>query len=392
MRDHDGDEEDEDGDHPENIYFRELAVRLIPPGERVSPLRTLQVVDLVEHARRVFAKSAIDPLERLQNTEAAMKRMADEREEKKKRREEEKRRRAAAAEAEEKRDEEEKREEGGEASNGKGGNGGDAEAAKGSGAGAKGEGAKSPRDEDSAAEKAHAAATAALIAVVWTQLQWFDHLEDARQFVLKCQPFEFESMGVNGEAPGPDGQLAEGATPYCEDFYCVSGGSTRKLRIRHFKPAQDTRRSEGKNKRLTERLRKVQQTRKVQKPWLVEQGGALFERLPPRELKDAPGKYYIAVDSETAEKVLSEGYRAVKRTSVPCAGTPAEALAAFNKRTDSQAAGTKPVVLTVKDVPTGCDIVAHRTSGFRIRTNFLPPECFSRKQRVGGPEAVAPQG
>jgi len=320
----------------------------------------------------------------------------------------------------------------------------------------------------------------------WEPVQWFDDQDAALQFVLQCQPFDYQPDGVDwpiqvgmrvfvkdlsseigrqlngrgGEvkeflpATGKyqvliDGEeeikeakekknkneeekkeekkelkslrlenlspevksreeaftLAKQMDPIPDEFVATAADFHRRLRVRHV-PQEQVKVRKG--------LKIKQQARtKPQKPWCVEQSGDLFERVGEnfRSLKEIGSKFYIAVDgNEVFEKVLAEGFRVTKRTSIPCSSTPQDAMAAIKRHSDNVT--SRVVVLTVIDLPLGQDgkpvnVIARRSPqwkpkkdrtsmndarptpaeqeqyGYLIQTNYIPANCFS-KRKIGG--------
>jgi len=165
----------------------------------------------------------------------------------------------------------------------------------------------------------------------------------------------------------------------------------------------------------------TQSTGTEPKRWLVEAAGTLFEVQPSlRPLKEVSQRFYIAVPIELEKKILNDGFHVKRRLSIPCSGSPQQALAAFAKneqrekkakegdaRQNEEAAtgraaveealqktrqrqevealsqGTKAIVLAVTILPEmKIDVVAHRDGGFQIKSQSLPGSCFQRAKRT----------
>lgn len=249
----------------------------------------------------------------------------------------------------------------------------------------------------------------------WQAVQWFDDQYSALQFVLQCQPFDYQPDGVDWpEVKSREEALtvAQQLDPIPDEFVSTAVDFHRRLRIRHV--PQEQPKSKGGMK---SRHRSQQARSRPQKPWVVEQSGDLFERFATnlRSLKEPGTKYYIAVDgNEVFEKVLAEGFRVTKRTSIPCCSTPQDALAAMKRHQDN-VPNPRAVVLTVIDLPLGKDgkpvnVIAKRATqwkpkkdrvnandprpmpaeqephGYLIQTNHIPANCFS-KRKIGGTDA-----
>mmetsp|Transcript_14897 Transcript_14897/g.44951 ORF Transcript_14897/g.44951 Transcript_14897/m.44951 type:complete len:210 (-) Transcript_14897:52-681(-) len=207
--------------------------------------------------------------------------------------------------------------------------------------------------------------------------------------------------------------------PVPTEFVSAATDFKRRLRVRHVPvqerlPAQDafpfgSRGSSRERRSLLSKRTSLslppdsaRKSTKEPKPWLVEAAGALFDR--PGSLRGlracAPRlpRYFIAVAPDLERRVLVEGFRVRKRCSIPCSGTPKEALDAFGRqqqaegarseqRATGRAQGVRASVLAV-NLPPEIDVVAHREGGFLIRCKELPPSCFSRVKRMAGGEAA----
>lgn len=455
-----------------NEIIQQIAVRLTPPGERISPLKDKSVDTLVAHVRSIFEENGVDPAERLAHVEEAVRRQQraeqrrrKEREEKKRKEQEKAEKEAAAAAAASPKPPEE-------------------EAPKKTAkvatvgfdtSGMVNEGrAEKPKDEKSSRPEAPDETN-----MDWQVVQWFDDQDAALQFVLQCQPFDYQPDGVDWpevmvnfedgmfkaqqfwagdkeksradaisewdshkktakagqwdtvEVEGKEVKqkrdqvvsisvksreeavaLAKQIDPIPHEFVSTAADFHRRLRIRHVPQEQPKQR-----KGIQARLRTQQARTRPQKPWCVEQSGDLFERFATnlRSLKEPGSKFYIAVDgNEVFEKVLAEGFRVTKRTSIPCCSTPQDALAAMKRHSDN-VPNPRAVVLTVIDLPLGKDgkpvnVIARRPPqwkpkkdrasmedarptpaeqephGYLIQTNYLPANCFS-KRKIGGTDA-----
>jgi len=163
----------------------------------------------------------------------------------------------------------------------------------------------------------------------------------------------------------------------------------------------------------------TQSTGTEPKRWLVEAAGTLFEVQPSlRPLKEVSQRFYIAVPIELEKKILNDGFHVKRRLSIPCSGSPQQALAAFAKNeqrekkakegdarqneegatglqeealqktrqrqeVEALSQGTKAIVLAVTILPEmKIDVVAHRDGGFQIKSQSLPGSCFQRAKRT----------
>eukprot|EP00747_Dinoflagellata_sp_TGD_P187367 gnl/TRDRNA2_/TRDRNA2_44978_c0_seq2.p1 gnl/TRDRNA2_/TRDRNA2_44978_c0~~gnl/TRDRNA2_/TRDRNA2_44978_c0_seq2.p1 ORF type:complete len:469 (-),score=93.08 gnl/TRDRNA2_/TRDRNA2_44978_c0_seq2:38-1444(-) len=240
--------------------------------------------------------------------------------------------------------------------------------------------------------------------VKWREMSAFKTRGEALQFVLECQPFDYQPVFASGESMPKfdssremvtwiDGQAEEQPS----HFDIVSGPDfKRRLRIRkreeekhhHHHTHELQKRYSFRVKQVAHKSRDGDRHR-IRKPWLVESTGPLFET--PASLRDllpsAVGtKYFIAVDPDIAQKILTEGYKAKQRVSIPCCSTPADAVAAYaGVEQRSGRSDMRNVVLAIT-VPPNVDVTAHKkvASGFQIRTSELPPSCFRRNKTCGG--------
>jgi len=203
----------------------------------------------------------------------------------------------------------------------------------------------------------------------WVAGRCFDSRDEAEEFVLHCQPFDFEA--------GSDGTFA------------ASGGRScpRRWRIR-------------------------ERTRGFEEPyWAVEWCGNLFEReqsessafarartaitvgVSESSCGTAPEPLYIGVPEANVARVLAEGYRVRLRRGVPCASTAEAAIAAAGSSATStvhdkpsvgaatasdSANSDAPAVaaLRVVRLPQGVDLVRRPGGGFLLTTGFLPGSCL----------------
>eukprot|EP00397_Hematodinium_sp_SG-2012_P036149 GEMP01038990.1.p1 GENE.GEMP01038990.1~~GEMP01038990.1.p1 ORF type:complete len:352 (+),score=75.33 GEMP01038990.1:103-1158(+) len=235
-----------------------------------------------------------------------------------------------------------------------------------------------------------AEATAAADEVDWVIVQWFETAADAVDFVRKCQPFDYEReceevSDAGEETREPEQVYAGNGIVYlCTSKDYVS----RRLRVRYAPPrAQDKRSSV---RRMAERIRKVSgraSDGQGNRAWVVERAGNLFNSnehaLRNHPVEGRSGMYYIAVPAELSDKILSEGYHATLRTSIPCAASIHEAMRLTKSCGDkSGVLCTRHVCLTVVSVPKDVLIIAHKSNpgAFLLKTRFLPPECFSKRK------------
>jgi hypothetical protein len=391
-----------------NEIIQQIAVRLTSAGERISPLKEKPVDDLVSHVRSIFEESGVDPAERLALVEEAVRRQMraeqrrrKEREEKKQREKEKAEKEAAAAAAASPKPPEEEAPK---------------KSAKVATVGFETSGmVNETRSEKQKDEKSSRNTEALDENMDWQAVQWFDDQDAALQFVLQCQPFDYQPDGVDWPEVKSREEamtLAKQMDPIPSEFVSTAADFHRRLRIRHVPQEQPKVR-----KVMQSRLRSQQARTRPQKPWCVEQSGDLFERFATnlRSLKEPGSKFYIAVDgNEVFEKVLTEGFRVTKRTSIPCCSTPQDALAAMKRHSDN-VPNPRAVVLTVIDLPLGKDgkpvnVIARRppqwkprkdraamddprptpseqeAHGYLIQTNYIPANCFS-KRKIGGTDA-----
>lgn len=258
--------------------------------------------------------------------------------------------------------------------------------------------------------------------LTWTELEGFKTREEALQFIMECQPFDYmpENVVSRGDAlPRFENcreahAFVKGLLPPPSEFMSTTKDFKRRLRIRRVDPEQT---AEDAEKRLVPTQRPAAggaglrgrrgsflrsaatyQTaarppptarRKEHKEWRVEASGQLFER--PTKLREdaviAGARYYVAVASSVERRVLSEGFRVRRRTSIPCSATPQDAVRAFEgddkPRASGLSLGRPSVSVLAVQVPAGVDVVPHRKGGFVIRVQELPASCF-RRQRAAG--------
>mmetsp|Transcript_52190 Transcript_52190/g.93613 ORF Transcript_52190/g.93613 Transcript_52190/m.93613 type:complete len:418 (-) Transcript_52190:91-1344(-) len=274
----------------------------------------------------------------------------------------------------------------------------------------------------------------------WSEVQVFRTQFDAIRFIIECQPFDYRPAGAQYD-DFPRFQSSRDALAYVmqlqpspEEFVSQEAIFQRRLRVRKAAPGETKeevaaklaikkhRSLTGRGKQATGKSLGVQSTGTEPKRWLVEAAGSLFE-VPTslRPLKEVSQRFYIAVPIDLEKKVLSEGFRVSRRLSIPCSGTPQQALAAFlrneqreKKEKESQARqkkedeglgegfaesaavvargrrtvealdqGTKGTVLAVTITPEmKIDVVAHRDGGFQIKCQSLPGSCFQRAKRT----------
>lgn len=255
-------------------------------------------------------------------------------------------------------------------------------------------------------------------ALTWTELEGFKTREEALQFIMECQPFDYmpESIVSKGD-PLPRFEncreahaFVKSLTPPPSEFMSTTKDFKRRLRIRRVDPEQTAEEAEkrlvpthrpamgGLRGRRGSFLRSAAShqaavrppptRRKEHKEWRVEAAGQLFER-PAKLRDDAPllPRYFVAVAASVERRVLSEGFRVHRRTSIPCSATVQDAIRAFEGDDKPRATGvslSRPSVSVLAvQVPAGIDVVPHRKGGFVIRTQELPASCFRRPKTVG---------
>lgn len=234
----------------------------------------------------------------------------------------------------------------------------------------------------------------------WHEVQTFKTRDEAVGFIMECQPFSYQPEIEKGDEPCPRFENSRDAVahilqmnPVPSRFTSIVPEFKRRLRIRLQDVDQRLEEEKHARRLITHRgRRRSQQNNPVTpheqvpkptaelKPWVVETTGEFFESPASlRDLREAGTKYFIAVPQDIAPIVLQEGYRVKQRFSVPCSGTPGEALEAFDRNEKKAGRKTKAVVLPVTLSPE-YDVVTHRNGGFLIRTKELPPSCFRVKK------------
>eukprot|EP00927_Polykrikos_kofoidii_P059833 TRINITY_DN54958_c0_g1_i1.p1 TRINITY_DN54958_c0_g1~~TRINITY_DN54958_c0_g1_i1.p1 ORF type:complete len:490 (+),score=105.16 TRINITY_DN54958_c0_g1_i1:177-1646(+) len=254
----------------------------------------------------------------------------------------------------------------------------------------------------------------------WSKVESFNTQDEALRFVLKCQPFDFHPVMPTGEEPFPRFDNSSEAlafatemeTPPSEFVRCIAE-SGRRLRIRFQEEPETQSALKSTFRKVNDRPPSVRPRQSVLgavdaffasvpppkslkewRPWIVEGTGGLFQRAASlRDLKDASGfsRYYIAINQELERRVLIEGFRVKRRSSIPCSATVQGAIDAFkNKQTptdlplvSSVLSSQEPAwsVLTV-NVPPHVEVVPNKSGGFCILAKELPPSCLKARQRT----------
>lgn len=243
--------------------------------------------------------------------------------------------------------------------------------------------------------------------VQWAEVKSFTTQEEALQFVVECQPFDCLPLMPPGQtfpsydSPEEAYQIVLNMHPRPTEFVSAVNDFKRRLRIVKVDPEQIRQNRAActllhkahsvLSKRRTLPSMSARQPEEVaatapnplaHERWIVQAAGPLFERPPKlRDLSKEVGnaKYFVAVAPGTERSILSEGYTVMRRTSIPCAATPGDAVAAYLRGEEREGLKEQPVVLVVT-VPSHVDVVAHRKGGFLIKARELPPSCFSRKR------------
>eukprot|EP00929_Paragymnodinium_shiwhaense_P091817 TRINITY_DN51717_c0_g1_i1.p1 TRINITY_DN51717_c0_g1~~TRINITY_DN51717_c0_g1_i1.p1 ORF type:complete len:417 (+),score=122.82 TRINITY_DN51717_c0_g1_i1:95-1345(+) len=295
--------------------------------------------------------------------------------------------------------------------------------------------------EKAAAEEAAEMETSLLQALRGENLEWtavdkFKTEVEAVRFIMKCQPFDFQPVHLEkvedkwqASTAFPKFENSNDAlshvinmSPIPKYFQSQAGDYQRRLRITYVSQHDNAKEERGKTSGLAgfkklgqaARLQKandevqqeVQQdaaqegaddskTKKVEikkrqdkeyKPYVVQAAGDTFApcRGPGlRELRETPRRYFIAMDKETETKVLVEGYRVSKRTSIPCSLTPGAALQAFRRYEEKRGdrPSVNPCTLAVS-LPPHVDVITHKDGGFFIRATEIPPAWFKDRKRA----------
>jgi len=242
----------------------------------------------------------------------------------------------------------------------------------------------------------------------WSPVEKFQTYEEALRFVMKCQPFDFLPVGFEVVQPnrfdsisGDPYEKAISMIPVPGDFISTVGEFKRRLRVRHRHEDPEDAPSKKNSRNTLNRVfgakaLKGQSTANQPppldpsiaaeyaiepsppKPYHVEAAGGLFQHPASlRNLKENVVRYYIAVNPDIEKKVLAEGFKVKKRTSIPCSATPQEAISHFKngELRCGRKASAYPSVLPV-NVPPTIDVVAHKSGGFLIRATELPPSYF----------------
>lgn len=288
----------------------------------------------------------------------------------------------------------------------------------------------------------------------WSRVQLFKTYDEALEFVLACQPFDYRPVADAAqprhlshkwpafETRRESFEYAIELRPQPLEFISEGGDLTRKLRIRRRDtetfgaPTASTQNQQDRRSRLAFRTNRrmsglAQVTRELEsRPWVVECTGSLFQSRSPssmrKEKREVRTKYFIAVPHDVENIILVEGYEVKQRYSIPCAGTPQLAIAAFSGRQAAEAAqatgssagaavaagvaagddgavadsgfsaaaeavfggtkGGRPSVLAV-NLPSDCGIDVIANGGgdgrFIIKCQKLPPSFLSRVRRTG---------
>lgn len=243
------------------------------------------------------------------------------------------------------------------------------------------------------------------------QVGSFDTHEDALRFVMRCQPFDFTPVTKGDTEPFPRFDNSADAhahalklQPLPMEFVNSSIEVCRRLRIVMTEleevAASGTR--PGKLRRNTNAPRlgaaaadvervEPSKPRKVQ--YIVEALGGFFERPQSlRDLREVGTRYFIAVAPDILHRVLTEGFRVKRRTSIVCSATPQDAIEYYRSREasidqqQSESVGVvreKVAAVIVVNLAPHLDVVAHRSvpGAFRIKAKELPPGCL--KERKG---------
>jgi len=272
---------------------------------------------------------------------------------------------------------------------------------------------------------ASAMAAAAFVEVAelntsWVEVNAFKTLKEALGFVIECQPFDYRPAGQLGESYPRFQNSRESLAhvlkmdPVPDEFVSIETMFRRRLRVRRAKPGETkeeiaSKLAQRKHRAIIGRKQRETVTSTTgpegqilePKCWIVEAAGSLFERPPSlRALQDGL-RYYVAVSPEVEKKVLAEGFKVKRRSSIPASGTPQEALAAFARselrreeaalplrgatsgKQEKEHKGPRATVLAVAlTADMGIDVVAHRNGGFHIRSQYLPASCFARLRKV----------
>eukprot|EP00928_Gymnodinium_smaydae_P040085 TRINITY_DN27249_c0_g1_i1.p1 TRINITY_DN27249_c0_g1~~TRINITY_DN27249_c0_g1_i1.p1 ORF type:complete len:516 (-),score=141.85 TRINITY_DN27249_c0_g1_i1:123-1670(-) len=259
-----------------------------------------------------------------------------------------------------------------------------------------------------AATDAEAAGLEPPAAAVGRQVGRFKSYEEALQFVMRCQPFDFAPV-LNGHAAFPRFEHKKDAflhaltlQPPPTLFVGLPGGgeARRHLRIVKEDPVEAAAKEGKPRKSVTGRARRgslglgmyesamaAREREKKQNQYVVESVGEMFERPASlRDLRDVNARYYIAVSSEVYARVLVEGFRVKRRTSIPCCATAQDAISHFKQaearsgKSSTSHSHAMPCLLTVT-LPPHIDVVPHKDGGFLIRAKELPPSVFRDRKR-----------
>mmetsp|Transcript_58335 Transcript_58335/g.164713 ORF Transcript_58335/g.164713 Transcript_58335/m.164713 type:complete len:424 (-) Transcript_58335:24-1295(-) len=246
----------------------------------------------------------------------------------------------------------------------------------------------------------------------WVEVQAFKTEEEALRFVIECQPFAYQPMVPGDSSPFPSFdtnaeayQHALHMDPRPCEFLCTETEFRRRLRIRQEEASEQKEAAGGKMFVLGRKSRQATMVfgskhrdhplpdskPRNRRPWIVEAAGHIFQRPASlRALKEPGGRFYIAMLQEVERRVLVEGFRVKRRTSIPCSATKEDAINAFNRTLGEteRLEKAKVGVLAVHITPEmGVEVVAKQEGGgFFIMARELPATCFSRLKRSGGGE------
>mmetsp|Transcript_24773 Transcript_24773/g.73693 ORF Transcript_24773/g.73693 Transcript_24773/m.73693 type:complete len:269 (+) Transcript_24773:1-807(+) len=234
--------------------------------------------------------------------------------------------------------------------------------------------------------------------LAWTKVQAFATRDEAIQFVVGCQPIDYMPDGYEGAWPHfEDSRKAYehvmGLSRLPTEFVSVGEAFQRRLRVRRVESEELVLGSPAAGravKKLLSKRRKAQvasqgdQVRaavKQAKDWHVEAAGVLFNRSSSQKtLKAEVGlKYFLAVEHDLERKVLAEGFRVARRSSIPCSARVEDAIQAFARHHP----GVRASVLAVNlPANAGFDIVQHKRGGCLILAKELPPLYLSKIRRL----------